>query len=151
TVPLTAFENNITVYSNAVTAALDGGKNAKSAREKAKRAVVKDLRQLAMYVESNCNDEMAIFTTSGFTARANASPSGPVGVPTFKSLDYGVHPGKSWCGSSPCREPRRTTCATARCRQRRRLRRARLPVRRLLRLPRRQEQRPGRRCRHGRC
>ena len=103
TVALTAFENNITVYSNAITAALDGGKNAKSARQKAKKAVVKDLRQLAMYVESNCNDEMAIFTTSGFTARAKASPSGPVDVPTFKSLDYGVHPGQIlvWIKSVP--------------------------------------------------
>ena len=94
TVLLTTFGNDITAYSNAITAALDGGKNAKTAREKAKKAVVKDLRQLAMYVESNCNDEMAIFTTSGFTARAKASPSVLVAVPTFKSLDYGKHPGQ---------------------------------------------------------
>ena len=94
TVPLTTFANDITAYSNAVTAALDGGKNAKAAREKAKKAVVDNLRQLAMYVESNCNDEMAIFTTSGFTARAKPSASGPVEVPTFKSLDYGTHPGQ---------------------------------------------------------
>ena len=103
TVPLTTFGNDITAYSSAVTAALDGGKNAKSAREKAKKAVVKDLRQLAMYVESNCDDEMAIFTTSGFTARAKPSASGPVDVPTFKSLDYGVHPGQilAWIKSVP--------------------------------------------------
>jgi len=103
TVPLTTFENDIPAYSNAVTAALDGGKSAKSAREQAKTAVVKDLRQLAMYVESHCNDEMAIFTTSGFTARAKPSASGPVDVPTFKSLDYGVHPGQilAWIKSVP--------------------------------------------------
>ena len=53
TVSLTTFGNDITAYSNAITAALDGGKNAKSAREKAKKVGVKDLRQLAMYVESN--------------------------------------------------------------------------------------------------
>ena len=94
TVSLTTFGNDITAYSNAVTAALDGGKNAKSTRERAKKVVVKDLRQLANYVESNCNDEMAIFTTSGFTARAKPSASGPVEVPTFKSLDYGAHPGQ---------------------------------------------------------
>ena len=103
TVPLTTFGNDITAYSNAVTAALDGGKNAKAAREKAKKAVVDNLRQLAMYVESNCNDEMAIFTTSGFTARAKPSASGPVEVPTFKSLDYGTHPGEIlvWIKSVP--------------------------------------------------
>src|SRR5947207_15687912 len=67
-VPLPVFANNITAYSNAITAALDGSKSAKSARGKAKKVVVRDLRQLAMHVESNCNDDMAILTTSGFTA-----------------------------------------------------------------------------------
>jgi hypothetical protein len=94
TVPLTTFGNDITAFSNANTAALDGGKNAKTAAKKAKKPVVNDLRQLAMYAESNCNEELAIFTTSGFTARAKPSPSGPVAAPTFKWLDYGAHPGE---------------------------------------------------------
>jgi len=94
TVPLTTFGNDITAHSNAMTAALDGGKNAKTASKKTKKAVVNDLRQLAMYAESNCNEDMAIFTTSGFTARAKPAASGPVAVPTFKSLDYGAHPGE---------------------------------------------------------
>jgi hypothetical protein len=94
TVPLTTFGNDITAYSNAITAALDGSKSAKAAREKAKKVVVNDLRQLAMHVESNCNDDMATFTTSGFTARAKKTASATVDVPTFKSLDYGLHPGQ---------------------------------------------------------
>jgi hypothetical protein len=94
TVPLTTFGNDITTYSNAITAALDGGKNAKAAREKAKKVVVNDLRQLAMYAESNCNDDMATFITSGFTARAKPAVTGPVDVPTFKTLDYGTRPGQ---------------------------------------------------------
>jgi hypothetical protein len=94
TVSLTVFGNHITVYSNAIAAALDGGKNAKAASKSAKKAVVNDLRQLAMYAESNCNDDMAIFSTSGFTARAKKSATGPVAVPTFKYLDYGTHPGE---------------------------------------------------------
>jgi hypothetical protein len=93
-VPLTTFAADITTYSNAITAAEDGGKNAKVARDKAKKVVIKDLKQLANYVENNCNDDMAIFTTSGFTAKAKASASGPVAVPSFKSLDYGTHPGE---------------------------------------------------------
>ena len=94
TVSLTTLGNDITAHSNASTAALDGGKNAKTASKKTKKAVVNDLRQLAMYAESNCNEDMAIFTTSGFTARAKPSASGPVAVPAFKSLDYGIHPGE---------------------------------------------------------
>jgi hypothetical protein len=94
TISLTTFANDITVYANAIAAALDGGKNAKAAREKAKKAVVNDLRQLAMYAESNCNDDVVIFATSGFTARSKPAASGPVDIPTFKSLDYGNHPGE---------------------------------------------------------
>ena len=93
-VPLATFGNDITTYSNAITAAEDGGKNAKAARAKAKKVVIADLKQLASYVENNCNDELAIFTTSGFTAQAKRSATGPVAVPTFKSLDYGTHPGE---------------------------------------------------------
>src|ERR1700679_4015927 len=77
-VPLTTFGNDITTYSNAITAAEDGGKNAKAARDQAKKVVIADLKQLANYVENNCNDDMAAFTTSGFTAKAKASASGPV-------------------------------------------------------------------------
>jgi hypothetical protein len=47
-----------------------------------------------MYVESNCNDDMAIFSTSGFSARAKKSASGPMAVPTFKYLACGTHPGE---------------------------------------------------------
>jgi hypothetical protein len=94
TVSLTTLGNDITAYSNAITAALDGSKNAKAARGKAKKVVVNDLKQLAIHAETNCNDEVAIFTTSGFTPRAKPSAAGPVDVPTFKSLDYGLHPGE---------------------------------------------------------
>ena len=86
---LTTFGNDITVYSNAVTAALDGGKNAKAARDKERKAVIKELRQLAMYVESNCNDDMTIFTSSGFVAKTKPSPTATVAVPGFKKIDYG--------------------------------------------------------------
>jgi hypothetical protein len=91
---LATFTTDLTTFSNAATAALDGGKNAKSVRDKAKKALVTDLRQLAMYAESNCNEDPATFNTSGFTAKAKAASSGPVGVPAIKSLDYGNVPGQ---------------------------------------------------------
>ena len=95
TISLATFATDIATFSNAAAAALDGGKNAKSARDKAKKVLVTDLKQLAMYVQTNCNDEIAVFNTSGFTAKAKSSTSsGPVGVPTIKSLDYGTVPGQ---------------------------------------------------------
>ena len=142
TLSLTTFGNDITAYSSAITAALDGGKNAKSAREKAKKVVVKNLRQLAMYVESDCNDAQ----------RGRSRPRrGRWRSPRSSRSTTARIRDKSWRGSSRCREPRRKTCATVRCRPRRRLRRARPRVRRPLRLKRRQAQPPGRRRPHGRC
>jgi hypothetical protein len=91
---LATFTTDLTSFSNAATAALDGGKNARSARDKAKKVLVTDLKQLAMYAETNCNEDPAVFNTSGFTAKAKAASSGPVGVPVIKSLDYGNVPGE---------------------------------------------------------
>jgi hypothetical protein len=92
---LAVFTTDLTAFSNSATAALDGGKNAKSARDKSKKVLVADLRQLAMHCESNCNEDVATFNTSGFTAKAKAvSATGPVSVPAVKSLDYGTVPGQ---------------------------------------------------------
>lgn len=91
--PLSAFSVDLTTFSNALGAAQDGGKNAKAALEKAKKVLVTDLRQLVMYAETNCNDDIATFNTSGFTAKTKPTASGPVGVPGV-SLDYGTVPGQ---------------------------------------------------------
>ena len=91
---LAAFGADLTTFSNAATAAVDGGKNARATRDKAKKVLIADLRQLVIYCEANCNDDPAVFNTSGFTARAKAAASGPVGVPVIKSLDYGTVPGQ---------------------------------------------------------
>jgi hypothetical protein len=91
---LAVFTTDLTTFSNAATAALDGGKNARAVGDKSKKVLVADLRQLAMYCESNCNEDPATFNTSGFTAKAKASASGPISVPVIKSLDYGTVPGE---------------------------------------------------------
>jgi hypothetical protein len=91
---LAVFTTDLTTFSNAASSALDGGKNAKSARDKSKKVLVADLRQLAVYCENNCNEDVVTFNTSGFTAKARVSTSGPVSVPAIKSLDYGTVPGQ---------------------------------------------------------
>ena len=88
-VTMATFGTDLAAYSAAVSAAADGGKNAKAARDKERKAVIKDLRELAMYVESNCNEDMTIFTSSGFVAKTKPSPAATVAVPGFKKIDYG--------------------------------------------------------------
>jgi hypothetical protein len=73
------------VERNSIQFALSAGMR----RDKERKAVIKDLRQLAMYVESNCNEDMTTFTSSGFVAKTKPVPTAKVAVPGFKKIDYG--------------------------------------------------------------
>jgi hypothetical protein len=94
-VDLTALNTALNSYSAAVAAALDGGKNAKAVRDKQRKLVIQDLRLLAVYVENNCNEDMTIFSTSGFTAKTvvKAAP-GPIATPVIRKVDYGQNSGQ---------------------------------------------------------
>jgi len=71
-------KTQIDALSAGITAALDGGKKAVTAREHLKEVVIKSLSQLGHYVEANCKDDMATFLKSGFqpisTTRTPAAP-----------------------------------------------------------------------------
>jgi len=94
-VDMTAFAATVTAYTNAVGAALDGGKNAKAARDKQRKLVIQDLKLLAVYVVNNCNDDLEVFTSSGFQAQAPVNTANqPVATPVFRSVDYGTNSGQ---------------------------------------------------------
>src|SRR5437870_8531935 len=71
-------KTQIDALSAGITAALDGGKKAVTAREHLKEVVIKSLSQLGHYVEANCKDDMPTFLKSGFqpisTTRTPAAP-----------------------------------------------------------------------------
>jgi hypothetical protein len=95
TIDLTAFGTAVTTYSNAIAAALDGGKNAIAIRDKERKLVIQDLKSLVVYVENNCNDDPATLTSSGFTVRTPVKTAGqPVAPPAIKNLDYGGNSGQ---------------------------------------------------------
>src|SRR5438034_2860171 len=54
-------KTQIDALSAGITAALDGGKKAVTAREHLKEVVIKSLSQLGHYVEANCKDDKATF------------------------------------------------------------------------------------------
>jgi len=94
-VDLTAFSNAVTSFSAATAAALDGGKNAKAVRNKERRVVIPDLKALALYVETNCKEDPAILTSSGFAVKTPVKTAGkPVPAPSIKTLDYGANSGQ---------------------------------------------------------
>ena len=81
--------------SEAVMAAMDGGKIAKAVVKKQRKLVIQDLNLLAVFVQNVSNDDPTIFAASGFTAKPTGkSAPQPVGAPKFRSLDFGVNSGQ---------------------------------------------------------
>jgi hypothetical protein len=81
--------------SEAVMAAMDGGKTAKAVVNKQRKLVIQDLNLLAVFVQNLSNDDPAILAASGFTAKKTGkSAPQPVAVPSFRSLDFGANSGQ---------------------------------------------------------
>jgi hypothetical protein len=90
-----ALDASANTLSEAVMAAMDGGKTAKTVVKKQRKLVIQDLNLLAVFVQNVSNDDPAIFAESGFTAKPTGkSGPQPVGAPTFRSLDFGVNSGQ---------------------------------------------------------
>src|ERR1700674_1036635 len=81
--------------TEAVIAAMDGGKTAKAVVKKQRKLVIQDLNLLAVFVQNVSNDDPAIFAVSGFTMKPTGkSAPQPVAVPVFKSIDFGANSGQ---------------------------------------------------------
>lgn len=94
-VDLNAFNTSINSLSDAIVAALDGGKLAKEVVKKQRKLVIQDMTLLAVAVQNGCNDDPQVFATSGFTAKTSAKTANqPVAVPSFRYLDYGANSGQ---------------------------------------------------------
>jgi hypothetical protein len=91
-VTMAVFSNHVTTLQDYVAAAtINGGKVDIAQRDQQAKLVIQDLKQLAIYVENNCNDDPALFARSGFIAKTGSrSTAGqPVAIPVIKSLGHG--------------------------------------------------------------
>jgi len=79
--------------SAAATAAVSGGRQATAQRNREKEVVVKFLVQLGKYVEANCNDDMTVFLSSGFTAASSTKTATPPISETIKKIEAGANSG----------------------------------------------------------
>jgi len=95
-VPLPAFRQALDSFSALIVDAEDGGKKSISAKNKQRAAVSKTYALLGHYVEATCNDDLATFNTSGFTAASSTrTPSRPLAQAKFSSIDRGPNSGQS--------------------------------------------------------
>jgi len=94
-VDLATYRAGIDLFSTLIIDAEDGGKKAKSAKDKQRVAVIKMYTQLGHYVEAACNDDLAVFNTSGFTAADKTkTPPQPLKEAKFGSIDRGPNSGQ---------------------------------------------------------
>jgi hypothetical protein len=94
-VALATFKAGIDQYSALMVDAEDGGKKAITALNKQRVEVIKMYTLLGHYVETACNDDLATFTTSGFTqaaAKTRTAPA-PLTGAKFSSIDRGPNSG----------------------------------------------------------
>ena len=90
-----ALDASAKTLSEAILAAMDGGRTAKAVVKKQHKLIVQDLKLLAVFVQNVSNDDPVIFAASGFTAKKiGKSAPQPVAVPAFRSLDVGMNSGQ---------------------------------------------------------
>src|SRR5262245_2587650 len=89
-VAMTDFRSGIDLYHTLTTDALDGGKKAVSAKRKQREAVINMATHLGHYVEAVCDNDLASFNTSGFTAVSNTrTPPEPLPPASIQWIDRG--------------------------------------------------------------
>jgi hypothetical protein len=94
-VDLNALKAGLDRLTVGIADSLDGSRKAKAAKNKERDNVIKMLRQLAIYVEATCNDDVEAFTTSGFQAVSTTrSPAAPLTQPAIKKVEPGPNSGE---------------------------------------------------------
>ena len=94
-VDLAVLKTNIDSLTALIAESLDGSKKVIAQKSKQREAVIKMLRVLGRYIEVHADNDMAIFTSSGFMpASTTKVPQGPLPVPVIRSVNHGVISGE---------------------------------------------------------
>lgn len=83
---LTEVQPLLTAFQTALAAAGDGGKVKTAAKNDAREALVEPLRNLAIYVQQNCGNDLTKLLSSGFEARKTPQPAGILPAPLMVTL-----------------------------------------------------------------
>ena len=75
-----------TAFQTALVAAADGGKLKTAEKNEARETLLGLLRNLALYVQQHCQENLAILLSSGFDARKAPTPAGVLPAPVAVTL-----------------------------------------------------------------
>jgi len=93
-VDLAAYGSAISDYEASIPPSLDGGKTALEKKRKLRNVAITMYKQLAHYVEANCNGDMATFVLSGFQARTSTKTSTPPANESIRKVEHGANSGQ---------------------------------------------------------
>lgn len=82
-VALTVIQTQRLAFSDAVAAQAQGGPAATAAKNDARETLVESLRQNAMYVQANCNNDLATLLSSGYKAADTNHAQHPLSKPVI--------------------------------------------------------------------
>lgn len=80
-------------FNTARIAAVDGGKAKTADKDKKRKLLEKALKELALYVQLNCNNDVAILLTSGYDAQHDGEPIDEPGAPENFKIEAGNNSG----------------------------------------------------------
>ena len=83
-----------TAFSSALTAAADGGRTKTAEKNAARTVLLGLLRNLALYVQQHCNEDLVVLLTSGFDAQKEPQPAGVLPAPLGATLTQGPLSGR---------------------------------------------------------
>jgi hypothetical protein len=82
-------QTGVTDFHTAIGATVQGGIHATADKNKKKHDLVAMLRKLGLYVQANCNEDVAILTSSGFQAASTVRTLGPLPKPVITTVANG--------------------------------------------------------------
>jgi hypothetical protein len=82
-------QTGLTEFTASVASAAQGGPHATALRNKKRHALIAMLRQLALYVQASCNDDLQTLLSSGFLAASTSRTKQPLPKPVITSVDLG--------------------------------------------------------------
>src|SRR4051812_26220898 len=92
-VDLVTLKTAVESFQALISESLDGSKKVIAQKNKQREAVIRMVRLLGRYVEVTCEDDMAIFQTSGFQAAAPKTPTVPL-TEKIRKIDHGANSGQ---------------------------------------------------------
>lgn len=89
-------------FAAAMANAVDGGLTLTAIKNQKRAALVALMRQLAIYVQANCADDLAVLLSSGFPAqKPQRQPVGVLQPPANLTVTYGPRTGELRAKASP--------------------------------------------------